>query len=94
MYFGPGEHDVGRIVPKSGQTIYIDSGAVVYGEIFAWDVENVTIAGRGILDHSKMQPGENLRKEDIDPVRPSPILFQYSKESVQDLSTCPILYCS
>ena len=82
LYFGPGEHDVGRIVPKSGQTIYIDSGAVVYGEIFAWDVENVTIAGRGILDHSKMQPEENLNNDDIDPLRPSPILFQYSKNIV------------
>ncbi len=82
LYFGPGEHNVGRIVPKSGQTIYIDSGAVVYGEIFAWDVENVTIAGRGILDHSKIHPETNLNQEDVDPLRPSPILFQYSKNIV------------
>lgn len=82
LYFGPGEHNVGRIVPSDGQTVYIDKGAVVFGEIYAADAENVTIAGRGILDHSKMLPEESTDDELIDPTRPSPIVFMYSKNIV------------
>lgn len=82
LYFGPGEHNVGRIVPKNGQTIYIDEGAVVYGEIYAVDAENVTVAGRGILDHSKFEPEINVDEINIDPLRPSPIVFRYSKNIV------------
>jgi len=86
LYFGPGEHDVGRIIPENGQTIYIDKDAVVYGEIYAMDVENVTVAGRGILDHSKIQPEQEEDKTTIDPVRPSPILFQYCKNiTIKDI---------
>ena len=81
IYFGPGEHDVGRIVPQSGQTVYIDEGAVVYGEIYAVDVENVTIAGRGVLDHSKICP-DISEKDIIDPPRPSPVEIRYSKNII------------
>jgi hypothetical protein len=83
LYFAPGEHDIGRITLKSGQTVYIEKGATVYGEIYAEDVENVTVAGRGILDHAKakMTVGESSL-EDIDPLRPSPIEIRYSKNVV------------
>ena len=50
MYFGPGEHRVGRLNLKSNQTVYIEEGAVVYGTIEGYEVENVTIMGRGCLD--------------------------------------------
>lgn len=81
LCFAPGVHEVGRITPKSGQTIYLAEGAVVYGEIYAEDVENVTICGRGILDHSKIQPDTSCEGF-IDPPRPSPIEIRYSKNIV------------
>lgn len=78
IYFGPGEHDVGRIDLQSGQTVYIDKGATVYGEVFAIDAENVKILGKGILDHSK-QTSFQIDNDFIDPLRPSPIVFRYCK---------------
>lgn len=85
LYFGAGEHDVGRIELKSGQTVFIDKGAVVYGEIYGTDVENVKIMGKGILDHSKAQFGE-IEDGFIDPPRPSPIVIEYSKNiEIQDI---------
>ena len=53
LYFGAGEYDVGDLYLKSGQTVFIDEGAVVYATIFGKHVENVRIIGRGILDNSK-----------------------------------------
>lgn len=52
-YFGAGEHDVGEIILKSNQTLFIDEGAVVYACIKSIDAENIKIIGRGILDNSK-----------------------------------------
>ena len=52
IYIGPGVYKADAIPVKSGQTIYIAGGAVVYGHIRAEGVENVTIRGRGILDGS------------------------------------------
>ena len=53
IYFGAGEHDVGDLYLKSGQTLFIDEGAVVYATVFGMHVENVKILGRGILDNSR-----------------------------------------
>ncbi|MBO7170397.1 MAG: hypothetical protein J6W28_04380 [Clostridia bacterium] len=53
LYFGAGEHDVGLLELASGQTVFIDEGAVVYACIHAKDAENIRILGRGILDNSK-----------------------------------------
>ncbi|MDO5317194.1 MAG: glycosyl hydrolase family 28 protein [bacterium] len=53
-YFGPGEHEAGAIVPKSGERIVLDRGAVVYGNFVLTGVTNVTIEGRGILDTSRI----------------------------------------
>lgn len=53
LYFGKGEHDVGDIYLKSGQTLFIDEGAVVYASVFGVHADNVKILGRGILDNSK-----------------------------------------
>jgi len=52
LYFGAGVHEVGNIVLKSNQTLYLDAGAVVYACIEARDAEHVRILGRGILDNS------------------------------------------
>ncbi len=53
IYFGPGEHDVGQIDLESGQTLFIDEGAVVYSCISARGADNIRILGRGILDNSR-----------------------------------------
>lgn len=54
IYYGPGEHDAGTITLNEGQTLYIDYGAVVYGNVVA-NGSNVTIAGHGVLSGEKMQ---------------------------------------
>ena len=54
-WFGPGEHDVGPIVLKSGETLYLEDGAVVYGRVFARDAHDIRILGRGILDASRVK---------------------------------------
>lgn len=52
LYYGPGVHTVGLIWLQSGQTLYLDEGAWVYGTIFAKEAEHVRILGRGVLDSS------------------------------------------
>ncbi len=85
LYFPKGEHHVGRIVLQSNQTVYIEEGAVVYGEIFAEDAENICIAGRGILDQSEQESFE-ASGDFIDPDRPSPIEIRYSKNvTIRDI---------
>ncbi len=58
IYFGPGVHEAGIISPKAGQTVYIAEGAVVYGGIYIFKQDNVTVRGRGILDTSKILRGQ------------------------------------
>ena len=53
LYFGKGEHDVGLIELKSGQTLFLDEGAVVYACVHAIDAKGIRILGRGILDNSR-----------------------------------------
>lgn len=53
LYYGKGVHDVGNIYLKSGQTLFIDDGAVVYATVFAFHADNIKILGRGILDNGK-----------------------------------------
>ena len=53
IYFGAGEHDVGEIILKSGDVLFIDEGAVVYACVYAIDADNISILGRGILDNSR-----------------------------------------
>ena len=53
IYYGPGVHDAGMIEMTSGQTLFIDEGAVVYACIHAIDAENIRIIGHGILDNSQ-----------------------------------------
>lgn len=52
IYFGPGVHEAGQINLKSGDTLYLAQGAVVYACVSAIDAENIRILGRGILDNS------------------------------------------
>lgn len=52
IYIGPGEWDIGNIILKSGQTLYISGGAVVHGIVNVNFVDNVKVCGRGIIDGS------------------------------------------
>jgi len=53
IYFGPGVHEVGVLEVKSGQTVYLDPAAVVYGCIMGICVEDVKVLGYGIIDGSR-----------------------------------------
>ncbi len=48
-YFGPGEHRDQMITVKNGETIYLDDGCVLYGQIYCGLGKNFTIAGHGVL---------------------------------------------
>ena len=52
-YFGPGVHEIGKLQVRSGETVYIAGGAIVYGSINASQAHDIKICGRGILDASK-----------------------------------------
>ena len=49
-YFKPGVHEVGQFRPKSGETIYLAPGAVVKGRLYAFEIEDLVIRGRGLWD--------------------------------------------
>ncbi len=58
VYFGPGVHEMGDAFKlRSNTTLYLAGGAYVKGRIDSRDIENVTIAGRGILS------GENYGRQ-------------------------------
>lgn len=52
IYYGSGVYEAGTIELKSGQTLFLDEGALVYGSVRAVDAENIRILGHGILDNS------------------------------------------
>lgn len=53
IYYGPGEHDAGVIELHSGQTLFVDEGAIVYAVIKADRADDIKIMGRGIICASK-----------------------------------------
>ncbi len=52
-FFKAGQvYEIGQIEPGDNETIYIEGGAVVRGNIQATSVKNITIAGLGVMDGS------------------------------------------
>lgn len=51
-YFGAGVHEIGELELRSGETLYIEAGAVVRGSVICRGGRDVRIRGRGILDGS------------------------------------------
>lgn len=71
-YFGPGVHRPGKIQLKSGETLYIAGGAVVYAAVEARGASGVRILGRGIIDASgydRDQGGGCIRLTDCSDVK-------------------------
>jgi hypothetical protein len=63
IYFKPNKvHEAGIICVESGQTVYIDEGAIVEGRIYADNAENIRIAGRGILDGTRVNEWRDEKK--------------------------------
>ena len=65
-YFGPGVHRAGLIRLYSGETLYLDEGAIVYGTVYAHNADGIRVLGRGILDASpykRLQEYENDHSE-------------------------------
>jgi hypothetical protein len=63
-YFAGGEtYEVGELELKSGETLYIEGGAVLRGNIICRDARDVRICGRGVLDGSlyNVDRGEYIR---------------------------------
>lgn len=50
--FGPGEHFVGLLTLHTGESVFLDRGAVVYGSIFADSASDIHIFGQGTLNGS------------------------------------------
>jgi len=57
LYYGPGEHSPGFITLQSGQTLFVDEGAIVNTRVRADDGENIKIMGKGIIN---VLPGYEL----------------------------------
>jgi len=56
-YFGPGVHEAGMLDLKENASVYLASGALVFGQITCGHANNIRIFGRGILDASRA-PGK------------------------------------
>jgi len=54
-YFGPGVHRPGKIQLKSGETLFVAGGAVVYTAVEARGASGVRILGRGVIDTSEYE---------------------------------------
>jgi len=63
FFAGGAVHEVGELELKTGETLYLEGGAVVRGNLLCRDAQNVRICGPGILDGSlyNIDRGEYVR---------------------------------
>lgn len=72
-YYAAGQtYDAGTIQMSSGQTLYVEGGAVVYGVAAAHTRQNVTIAGCGIID-AQTNPAYAVKMEYCDSLKISDV---------------------
>jgi hypothetical protein len=57
-YIGPGVYH-NSLNPKSGETYYLAPGAVIFGSINLWKVNNVKVLGRGVVVYNGSQNPED-----------------------------------
>ncbi len=50
-------YDAGKITLTSGQTLFIEAGAVVRGTVHAVEADNIRICGNGVIDCSGLKAG-------------------------------------
>lgn len=56
-WFAAGQvYDIGRLMIESGQTVYVEGGAVLKGCVNALRADGVTLRGRGVIDASHLPP--------------------------------------
>ena len=71
VYLKPGVHQR-HIDLKSGQTLYLEAGAVLFGSVDIWDARDVRILGRGVVFYYGPQSENNddgyLHKRDWHPL--------------------------
>lgn len=74
-YFAAGRvHEAGEIEIGSGETVYIEAGAVLRGCIHARDARGIRIAGQGVLDGSFFKRGKGTARH--------PILLEHCEDVV------------
>jgi hypothetical protein len=61
-------HDLGEVVLESGQTLYVEGGAVLRGNVVAKGAGDIAVRGRGIVDgaywHERHLRRNGMRFED------------------------------
>jgi len=79
VYFGPGVHkpenDAEAFTARSGQTVYIDAGAVLDGSFVLEGVHDVAIIGHGLIEQPKggfvIKHSSNIRVEGLTFINPA-----------------------
>ena len=96
-YFGPGVHRPGRIELKSGETLFIDAGAVVHTSVSASGATGIKIIGHGILDNSEFyrtnedidgQKGSCAKFYDCSNIEVDGVIFRDASEWTLTTFTC------
>ena len=87
LYFAPGTHQAGEIVPKAGTRVILARGAVVRGTIRVRRADGVSVVGGGILDATDSGADAALTVEDSSDVQVSGIqVFSPSRSGSVGLS--------
>lgn len=64
-YLSKGTHEASAIKLKSGQTLYLEEGAIVKGALNVYNLSNITIRGRGIIDGSRLNHDRSKLRQNL-----------------------------